>query len=48
MSPSRPTLTTSSPVTAPARKESRSAGASPRDAASAVRTFARTDTFMPM
>ena len=37
-----------SPVTEPAEKATRSAGATPRFAASAVRTFARTATFIPM
>ncbi len=45
---SRPRPTTSSPVTAPPRKAMPSAGPRPRLAASAVRTLARTETFMPM
>jgi hypothetical protein len=44
----RPRPTTSRPVMAPPLKAMSSAGPMPRRAASAVRTFARTDTFMPM
>ena len=40
--PSSPRPTTRSPVTEPAEKATRSAGATPRFAASAVRMFART------
>ena len=36
------------PVTEPARNATSSAGLSPSRAASAVRTFARTATFIPM
>ena len=36
------------PVMAPPRKATSSAGPMPRVAACAVRTLARTDTFMPM
>ena len=36
------------PVIAPPRKATCSAGLSPMLAACAVRTFARTETFMPM
>ena len=44
----RPRPTTSMPVMAPPLKAMSSAGPMPRRAASAVRTLARTDTFMPM
>ncbi len=44
----RPRPTTRRPVTAPPLKAMSSAGPMPRRAASAVRTLARTDTFMPM
>jgi len=43
----QPSPTTSRPVMAPPRKAMLSAGFSPSVAACAVRTFARTDTFMP-
>ena len=46
--PSSPRPTTSMPVMAPPRKATSSAGPMPRVAACAVRTLARTDTFMPM
>jgi hypothetical protein len=46
--PSRPRPTTSIPVMAPPRKATSSAGPMPRVAACAVRTLARTETFMPM
>ena len=46
--PNRPRPTTSMPVMAPPRKATSSAGPMPRVAACAVRTLARTDTFMPM
>ncbi len=43
-----PKPTTKSPVIAPPRKASASAGARPPRAASAVRTLARTETIIPM
>ena len=46
--PSRPRPTTSMPVMAPPLKATSSAGPMPLVAACAVRTLARTDTFMPM
>ena len=46
--PSRPKPTTSMPVMAPPLKATFSAGPMPLVAACAVRTLARTDTFMPM
>jgi len=45
---SRPSPTTSMPVIAPPRNATASASSRPVRAASAVRTFARTETFMPM
>ncbi len=44
----QPSPTTSMPVTAPPRKATARAEERPLLAASAVRTLARTDTFMPM
>jgi hypothetical protein len=46
--PSRPRPTTSMPVMAPPLKATSSAGPMPLVAACAVRTLARTETFMPM
>ena len=46
--PNRPSPTTRRPVTEPARNATLSAGGSPWRAASAVRTFERTATFIPM
>ena len=46
--PSRPRPTTRRPVIAPPRNAIASASFSPLRAASAVRTFARTETFIPM
>ena len=46
--PSRPRPTTSMPVMAPPLNATSSAGPMPRVAACAVRTLARTETFMPM
>ena len=46
--PSRPRPTTSMPVMAPPRKAMASAAFRPVRAASAVRTFERTETFIPM
>ena len=46
--PSRPRPTTSMPVIAPPLKATSSAGPMPCVAACAVRTLARTETFMPM
>ena len=48
VTPSRPRPTTSMPVMAPPRKATCSAGPMPCVAAWAVRTLARTETFMPM
>jgi hypothetical protein len=46
--PSSPRPTTSMPVMAPPRNAMSSAGLMPLRAASAVRTLARTETFIPM
>ena len=48
VTPSSPSPTTSMPVMAPPRNATSSAGPMPWVAAWAVRTLARTETFMPM
>src|SRR5581483_8478616 len=48
VTPIKPRPTTNKPVTAPPRNAVRNAGSSPPRAASAVRTFERTEMFIPM
>ena len=48
VTPSSPMPTTEMPITVPLEKATRSAGFSPRIPAAAVRTLARTATFIPM